>query len=601
MPAVLERSRVCGQRTISGAVGLAGVLLLATCSPVDTPRLQPQSGPTQQAERPAPPRQPTPTAWPPVPWPSDKAVAILSGCDGRAVVPSANAPPRFALPTDDLNQRWVLERSGPETVRLKAYGGHGYLTSQRRTPLLTMTANPAAAGLWRVTKVNARHTRLTLVSRPSLALTAALAATDPRLSPPDETCASTLVLDQFPMLSPVTQVVWVDTNAPEGHGDGTDQDPYRTIQDALTYAQPGDHIRVRPGVYHENVVLTPDQSGRSDAWIVLESDTPLTAEINPPQARPAIQVLASYVEIHGFSTTNATTEPCIATEAPGSYIRIIENTAHDCGGGGITLVRGEGYHVEGNVVARNAFTNRYQMSGISLFQPRGPAQCEPWCNVIRRNIAYANDNHAQPLVGNVRSDGNGIIVDDSFNEQNGSTAGPYRGSTLIEDNLAFANGGSGLRVYTSDRVLMRRNTSYRNMQRPDRTTWRGDIMSVWNRQSEVRDNVSVVDQANDHNVALFESRRRGNGAPGEPGEWSGNLVAASAETQDFARALVGGALITDQQLRATAALGGLTPVFERPAMDATASFRLLGVRDHQGTIHPAPDVGARYELLPPLR
>ncbi|MFZ4122085.1 MAG: hypothetical protein ACOYKM_10525 [Caulobacterales bacterium] len=573
---------------------LACLLALASCSPVDTPNLHPDRGPTPTTE--SAPNVPSVTLVP-VAWPADKVVAILSSCDGRSLVPSTT--PSLAPVSDDLTQRWLVERIGQDTIRLKAYGGQGYLARQQRNAPLSLTTASNQAAVWRVEKIDQRHTRLTLATGGALA--APTAADTPLLAPRDETCTTALVLDQFPMLSPVSRVVWVDGNAPLGHGDGSSQNPHRTIQDALTGVQPGDHLRVRPGVYRENVVLTPEHSGRPEAWVVLESDVPLAARIEPPQERPAIQILASYIEIHGFSTTNTTTEPCIATEAPGSYIRIIENTAHDCGGGGITLVRGEGYHVEGNVVARNAFTNRYQMSGISLFQPRGPAQCEPWCNVICRNIAYANDNHAQPLVGNVRSDGNGIIVDDSYNEQNGSTAGPYQGSTLIEDNLAFANGGSGLRAYLSDRVLMRRNTSYRNMQRPDRTTWRGDIMSVWNRGTEVHDNIAIVDQANDHNVALFESHRRARGAPGEPGNWSGNLVATHNDSPALGRALVGGALLSEARLRETTATQGLVPVFERPGMDASASFRLIGVRDQTNTLRPPPQVGARDELLPPMR
>ena len=56
--------------------------------------------------------------------------------------------------------------------------------------------------------------------------------------------------------------IYVNVNA--GHdGNGTEQMPFRHINDAAKIAQPGDEVWVAPGVYREYV--DPVHAGREDA------------------------------------------------------------------------------------------------------------------------------------------------------------------------------------------------------------------------------------------------------------------------------------------------------------------------------------------------
>ena len=53
-------------------------------------------------------------------------------------------------------------------------------------------------------------------------------------------------------------------------------------------------------------------------------------------------------------------------------------------------------------------------------------------------------------------------MDDFHNSQNGSAAGNYPFTTLVENNLVYGNGGKGIQVFLSDNVTIRNNTAYFN-------------------------------------------------------------------------------------------------------------------------------------------
>jgi len=65
--------------------------------------------------------------------------------------------------------------------------------------------------------------------------------------------------------------LWVDAVSPPG-GDGTPGAPFDSIQRASAAAQPGDTVRIRPGVYREQ--LRPARSGAPDNWIRYLGDGP---------------------------------------------------------------------------------------------------------------------------------------------------------------------------------------------------------------------------------------------------------------------------------------------------------------------------------------
>jgi parallel beta-helix repeat protein len=103
-------------------------------------------------------------------------------------------------------------------------------------------------------------------------------------------------------------------------------------------------------------------------------------------------------------------------------------------------------------------------------------------NVVRGNICYDNELKVMTQAssggnGRTLTDGNGIIIDvfqhsrknpliPHGQDKNGPLE-PYRGRTLVENNLIFDNGGRGIHVFRSSKVDVVNNTTYLNQKSPD--------------------------------------------------------------------------------------------------------------------------------------
>ena len=72
------------------------------------------------------------------------------------------------------------------------------------------------------------------------------------------------------------RTIYVDVNAPFD-GNGTENRPFRHINDAAAMAMPGDEVLVSPGIYREYV--NPKHAGEPDARITYRSTSPLGAVI----------------------------------------------------------------------------------------------------------------------------------------------------------------------------------------------------------------------------------------------------------------------------------------------------------------------------------
>ena len=115
--------------------------------------------------------------------------------------------------------------------------------------------------------------------------------------------------------------------------------------------------------------------------------------------------------------------------------------------------------------------------------PRRPRHVVLWADdgsghkmIIRGNVSSGNQNLAPCLCsGTARriTDGNGIIVESLTNDDlRGAPMfqQPYAGRTLIENNLAYGNGGRGINVFDGAHVDVVNNTLYRNATHPAITT-----------------------------------------------------------------------------------------------------------------------------------
>jgi plastocyanin len=95
--------------------------------------------------------------------------------------------------------------------------------------------------------------------------------------------------------------------APDGADDaaGTADDPLRTIDTALAYADPGATIELAPGEYRESI--RTKRAGEPDAPITITG--PADAVVRPPPGyHRAVHIVHSHVHIRGF-TINGLAEP----------------------------------------------------------------------------------------------------------------------------------------------------------------------------------------------------------------------------------------------------------------------------------------------------
>ncbi len=273
--------------------------------------------------------------------------------------------------------------------------------------------------------------------------------------------------------------------------------PLLTMQSAVEVSNPGDTILVMNGTYsnpdqNDNVV-TMNRSGTANAWIALMAYPGQKPKI---QARnwQGISVQASYILVEGFTVEGnrdqisleyATSEKnnngnpltagnCIGvserynTSILSHHVIVRGNTVSKCPGGGIYTVQADYVTFEDNIVWGNAYYSPYAASGISFYQNWNSDNSTGYKMIARRNVVYGNTNKIPFYQSNpdpakrTITDGNGIIVDDSRNTQNGSKLGIYTGRTLFENNVIFENGARGLHVFSSDHVDIVNNTSYHN-------------------------------------------------------------------------------------------------------------------------------------------
>jgi parallel beta-helix repeat protein len=283
------------------------------------------------------------------------------------------------------------------------------------------------------------------------------------------------------------------TGNDKNHGD-TPNSPFRTIQKALDLAHAGDVVNVMNGEYRnacgDCAIAEFKRSGTEQAWITLRAYPGHKPVLNFDSWKAIlIKGGASYIEISGLEIhgdrADYTFEYCRAESAKNNqycngsginidgrddgphkphHIRISGNHIWQCPGGGINAIQADYVTIEDNIIHENAWYSRYAMSGISIYQAWN-ADDKPGPKIIvRRNRVFNNRSLVDWMVTNKLSDGNGIIIDDLRNTQNQSKIGPYHGGVLVENNLAFNNGGGGITTYLSDGVQIINNTAYKNGQ-----------------------------------------------------------------------------------------------------------------------------------------
>ena len=271
-------------------------------------------------------------------------------------------------------------------------------------------------------------------------------------------------------------------------GNGTSGSPWKTISKAMkANLKPGDEVVVRSGTYKESIDVNKD--GSAAGHITLRSEVPGGAKIDVPGGKLyGIHVTGNYVKIDGFDISGSTRSGIIGTRV--HHVEVTDNISHDNKSGGIYFNRSDFITVQGNVVYNNASSQ--VISGISIHLAQnitGSSSTKGFRIIVKDNVAYNNVTKSA-----AHTDGNGIIIDDfKAIKDNAKGLSPYKFATLVEGNITYGNGSSGISVFSSDYVTVRSNIAYHNnvdLKSPG--NWRGEIQNTNSSHTTWIDNIAVT-------------------------------------------------------------------------------------------------------------
>ncbi|AEI40312.1 right-handed parallel beta-helix repeat-containing protein [Paenibacillus mucilaginosus] len=343
---------------------------------------------------------------------------------------------------------------------------------------------------------------------------------------------SSFVWEESVQAAGKTYYVDIDTGIDRSDYGLTADKPFKNIQYAANLTNPGDTVYVMDGTYYK----TNDQ----DVFHVTRSgdSTSTGGYINYlayPGHRPKLKAIdawnhivvnASYIKIEGFEiegdnanltladgearynhfvqnqptntvdwayirktqTNGINIKPATGTTVNPHHVIIKNNIVHDTPGGGIGADESDYITIENNTVYNTSWYNLYATSGISVFHSVDKdTNTTTYKNLIRNNRVYNNMTLVKWGKTKDYSDGNGIIIDDNQNSQLNGKYPAYKGKTLVTNNLAYNNGGSGIHSYFSHNVDIINNTAYQNNSRLDE----GEIYANSTNNVKILNNILV--------------------------------------------------------------------------------------------------------------
>lgn len=301
--------------------------------------------------------------------------------------------------------------------------------------------------------------------------------------------------------------------------------PWATLQHANDSAllRAGDCVNVASGTYlvPNSVYLNHGGTANSPTgYVVYRSTTAHGAKIKAAAVgmQDVIDAQADYMIIDGFEIdgsnlglisvpfTNGT-----GILGTGHHFQALNNLVHDCGGEGIGALYKDWYWIEGNTTYNNAHFNGYQMSGISIYEPRAVSYTATSADtsatyhiIVKGNVSHDN---GEWYVAGSHTDGNGIILDDFRNTQSGNAAYPYK--SLVQSNTAYANGARGVHLFFTDNVTVDSNIVYgNNTDLALAGTWRGELSNAFGSNNSWTNNqaaaTSVATNIRANNTAVLD-------------------------------------------------------------------------------------------------
>lgn len=318
--------------------------------------------------------------------------------------------------------------------------------------------------------------------------------------------------------------------------DGSDENsgkapvfPLKTFDKVLSVIRPGDVVNIMPGRYEASggplIDLKPQHSGRDGEYITFRAYDKNDRPVFYAYGRgvwQAININASYIVIDGieiegnvsaisyedayanaekyysnpsgmdwaetaiYNTGGVAIGGTGKTSERPDHIIIRNCIVHDMPGGGLSAIQADYVTFEDNIIYNTCWRNMYGSSGISILTPvDNDDNTSTYKLVVRGNVCHNNRNEIPWVRANAfsMSDGNGIIIDVNNAPDASGVAvneGPYKGRTLVCNNISFCNGGSGIHSFKANNVDIVNNTAYHNSEMYSD----GSYAEIWTNQCE---------------------------------------------------------------------------------------------------------------------
>lgn len=322
------------------------------------------------------------------------------------------------------------------------------------------------------------------------------------------------LLDAAPVIGTPINYYVSPTGSDTNDGKSTTT-PFQTIQKAANLTAPGDTVFIMDGTFTYsggNRMVTITKSGafntatNQPAYITYKAAPGAHPVLFSDNAWDVILVQASYIIIDGIEVKGNNANLTLAdgeaaynywleqttaglpvnygdprfTKAntngininsgtnlanglpPFHHITVRNSIIHDLPAGGIGSANVDYITIEDNLVYNNAWYTMYACSGISVLGGVDVDAQTGYKSIIRNNTVHHNQTNVKWNQVKTYSDGNGIIID--YNKNTGATFPPYKGKTLVENNISYNNGGSGIHSFNSANVDIMNNTLYNNNQ-----------------------------------------------------------------------------------------------------------------------------------------